>query len=110
MDFTEDKLRYFINFTEKLCDTYGRRRRKFAIGLHNLDVINSPLVYDAARDKEFVPLGSNRKMSFENDHRRARERAWSTAAYSEGGDTRKRVPVSGRREGQHNGHDTDHKL
>lgn len=65
VDFTDDTLRYFINFTEKLCETHGRRRRKFAIGLHNFDAIHSPLVYDAARGKEFVPLGSNRKMSFE---------------------------------------------
>lgn len=66
LDLTGSKLRYLINFTEKLCDTYGRRRRKFAVGLHNLDVISAPLTYDAARKKEFVPLGSAKKASFES--------------------------------------------
>ncbi len=66
VDLTGNNLPYFINFTEKLCDTYGRRRKKFAIGLHNLDVISSPLVYDAAHEKEFVPLGGNKKMRFED--------------------------------------------
>ncbi len=65
VNLTGNNLLYFINFTEKLCDTYGRKRKKFAIGLHNLDVISSPLVYDAARDKEFIPLGMNKKMRFE---------------------------------------------
>lgn len=65
VDLTGNNLLYFINFTEKLCDTYGRRRKKFAIGLHNFDVISSPLVYDAAHEKEFVPLGMNKKMRFE---------------------------------------------
>ena len=64
-DLSGDKLKYLINFTEKLCDTYGRRRRKLAIGLHNLDVIKGPLVYDAAHKGEFVPLGDSRKMTFE---------------------------------------------
>ena len=64
-DLSGNTLKYLINFTEKLCDTYGRKRRKIAIGLHNLDVIKGPLTYDAAHDKSFVPLGSNKEMSFE---------------------------------------------
>ena len=27
-DLSGDELKYLINFTEKLCDTYGRRRKK----------------------------------------------------------------------------------
>jgi phenylalanyl-tRNA synthetase beta chain len=65
VDLTGNNLRYLINFTEKLCDTHGRKRKKFAVGLHNLDVISAPLTYDAARKEAFVPLGSNVKMSFE---------------------------------------------
>ncbi len=66
LDLSGNELRYLINFTEKLCETYGRKRRKFAIGLHNLDVVGFPLTFDAARDREFVPLGATKKMSFES--------------------------------------------
>ena len=65
VDLGGNKLKYLINFTEKLCDTYGRKRRKLAIGLHNLDVIKGPVRYDAAHDGEFVPLGASKKMSFD---------------------------------------------
>jgi phenylalanyl-tRNA synthetase beta chain len=64
-DLTGNRLKYLINFTEKFCETYGRKRRKIAIGLHNLDVIKGPMVYDAARDKSFTPLGSAKEMTFE---------------------------------------------
>ncbi len=64
-DLSGNKLKYLINFTEKLCDTYGRRRKKLAIGLHNLDAIKGPLVYDAVHDGELVPLGESKKMKFE---------------------------------------------
>ena len=65
VDLSGNKLKYLINFTEKLSDTYGRRRRKLAMGLHNLDVIKGPLTYDAAHDRKFVPLGKSEKMSFD---------------------------------------------
>lgn len=65
IDLTGNKLRYLINFTEKFCDTYGRRRKKIAMGLHNLDVIKPPLIYDASHDGSFKPLGSEKQMSFE---------------------------------------------
>lgn len=64
VDLGGNRLKYLINFTEKFCDTYGRRRRKIAMGLHNLDVIRGPLKYDAAHDKSFIPLGSDKVKSF----------------------------------------------
>lgn len=57
-------LKYLINFSEKLCDTYGRKRAKFAIGMHNLDVIKGNLIYEAVKNGEFIPLDSRVKMSF----------------------------------------------
>ena len=57
-------LKNLINFTEKFCDTYGRKRRKIAIGLHNLDDIVGDLTYAAARDREIVPLGSKTQERF----------------------------------------------
>ena len=61
----ERKLKYMINFTDKLADTYGRNRKKMAIGLHNYNVINGNLVYDASRKGRFLPIGAKTEMSFE---------------------------------------------
>jgi len=62
---SEQQLKYLINFTEKLSETYGRKRRKMALGLHNYDVIKGPLVYDASKTGKFVPLGMEKEMSFD---------------------------------------------
>ncbi len=60
-----DRLKNLINFTEKLASTYGRKRKKMAIGLHNLDAISGKaLIYDAAAEKRFVPLGFKKSMDF----------------------------------------------
>ncbi len=58
-------LEELIQFQEKLHDTLGRRRRKVAIGLHDLDKLPSTrLVYrEASLDERFVPLHGNREMS-----------------------------------------------
>ncbi len=59
-----DRLKYLINFTEKFSITYGRRRKKIAMGLHNLEAVKGDLVYDAAANEKFVPLGTDREMTF----------------------------------------------
>jgi hypothetical protein len=41
-----------------------RRRKKISMGMSNLDVIKGPIVYDASRDGEFMPLGSTKKATF----------------------------------------------
>jgi phenylalanyl-tRNA synthetase beta chain len=61
-----NRLKNLINFTEKFCETYGRKRKKIAIGLHNLDVIRGPLTYTASADEEFIPLGYKTKMKFKD--------------------------------------------
>ncbi len=53
-----------MDFSEKFCSTYGRERRKIALGMHNLDAIKAPLEYDAYRDERFLPLGYKAEMSF----------------------------------------------
>ncbi|MDE1868983.1 MAG: phenylalanine--tRNA ligase subunit beta [Candidatus Micrarchaeota archaeon] len=65
VDMTGNRLKYLMNFTEKFCDTYGRKRRKLAIGVHNLDMVKGPLVYSAGNESGFVPLGASKSMSFE---------------------------------------------
>ncbi len=64
VDLSGNKLKYLINFTEKFADTYGRKRRKLAIGVHNLDEISGNLTYTASAGKSFVPLNSTASMSF----------------------------------------------
>jgi len=53
----EVSLRHLINFTEKFCDTFGRGRKKIAIGLHDFSKVKPPIQYDAFPDETFVALG-----------------------------------------------------
>jgi len=50
---------------EKLHETLGRKRRKVAIGVHNLTPVAQPFHYKAARPEaaSFVPLDSKEKMN-----------------------------------------------
>lgn len=64
VDLSGNMLKYLINFTEKFADTYGRKRKKLAIGVHNLDVIRGNVTYTAAENESFVPLNGSKKMSF----------------------------------------------
>jgi len=61
----EEGLRQLIQLQEVLHKTHGRNRKKFAIGLHNLDVVKAPIVYTAKRFDEFsfMPLEGDREMS-----------------------------------------------
>ncbi|MGC8567768.1 MAG: phenylalanine--tRNA ligase subunit beta [Candidatus Micrarchaeia archaeon] len=65
VDLSGNKLKYLINFAEKLSETYGRKRKLLAIGIHNLDVIKWPLLYSAESSGSFIPLNSSKNMSFE---------------------------------------------
>lgn len=60
----EEGLRQLIQLQEALHKTHGRNRRKFAIGLHNFDVIKPPITYIARPfdSFSFVPLGEDREM------------------------------------------------
>lgn len=65
LDMSGNALRYLVDFTEKLGSTYGRKRKKIAIGLHDYDKIDGELVYDAARSGNIVPLGEDAEQTFE---------------------------------------------
>ncbi len=64
-DLTGERLKYLINFTEKFSDTYGRRRRKLAIGIHNLAAIDGSITYTAAESGSITPLGSGKPLGFD---------------------------------------------
>lgn len=58
-------IKSLMQVQEKLHDTVGRKRKKVAIGVHNLDAIKSPLKYAAYGPEElsFVPLEKQTKMT-----------------------------------------------
>ncbi len=66
VDLSGNRLKYLINFTEKFADTYGRKRKKLAIGIHALSAIKGGIVYSAATEGRLVPLGKQRNMQFED--------------------------------------------
>ncbi len=65
-DLSGNRLKYLINFTEKFADTYGRRRKKLAIGIHSLSAIRGGLAYSASTAGRLIPLGRSRNMQFED--------------------------------------------
>ena len=60
----DNLIRSMMELQEKLHLTIGRKRSKFAIGMHDLDKVKPPFVYKAVDPKSvsFVPLASTEKM------------------------------------------------
>lgn len=65
VDLSGNKLKQIMDFQEDLHWVIGRDRKKVAIGIHNLDVIEPPFYYKAADPDEdsFVPLESEEEMT-----------------------------------------------
>ena len=59
-----NRLRYLIDFTNKIADTYGRKRRKIAIGLHDFSTIKGPLEYGAFTEGKMTALGDHGEKSY----------------------------------------------
>ncbi len=58
VEFDDPLIRSIIQMQEKLHITHGRRRRKVAIGLHNLDPVEFPVTYTTRPPEfKFRPLG-----------------------------------------------------
>jgi len=62
----DETVRQFISMQEDLHNGLGRKRRKVAIGLHNLEAIAFPVHY-SGKDAHFAftPLGSSEEMTVE---------------------------------------------
>jgi phenylalanyl-tRNA synthetase beta chain len=60
-----NRLKYLINFTEKIAETFGRHRKKIAIGIHNLDRIDGDLTYEVKKSGSMQPLGLQASETFE---------------------------------------------
>ncbi|HXX06431.1 MAG TPA: phenylalanine--tRNA ligase subunit beta, partial [Candidatus Bathyarchaeia archaeon] len=60
----DETIRQIITMQEDLHNGIGRRRKKASIGIHDLDKIRYPLVYNTAtRTHKFVPLNSSESMT-----------------------------------------------
>ena len=87
IDFDDALIRSIIQMQEKLHVTHGRRRRKVAIGLHNLEPIEFPITYTTKPPEfKFRPLGER----FEKDLTQiltemhtGREYAWVVEGFEE---------------------------
>ncbi len=80
VDLTGNKLKQVMEFQEDLHWVLGRDRKKVAIGIHNLDVIEAPFFYKGADpDKDsFVPLESVQEMTLREileEHKKGKEYA-----------------------------------
>jgi phenylalanyl-tRNA synthetase beta chain len=65
LNLDEEKIREIIQIQEKLHITYGRNRKKCAIGVYPLEKITFPIYYKADKpiNISFQPLEANRKMT-----------------------------------------------
>ena len=62
----DETIRQLISMQEDLHNGIARKRKKAAIGLHNMDVVKPPLTYAGVPSSfEFVPLGESNKMTVE---------------------------------------------
>ncbi|MEZ0319035.1 MAG: phenylalanine--tRNA ligase subunit beta [Pyrobaculum sp.] len=61
VELDDEAIRQLIQLQEKLHETYGRSRRKVAIGFYDLSKIKPPISYRrVSKDVEYVPLGFSR--------------------------------------------------
>jgi len=65
LKFDDERIREVIQLQEKLHVTFGRNRKKLALGIYPLDKIKLPITYTAKKpsDIRFRPLESDRDMS-----------------------------------------------
>ncbi|MEM3567549.1 MAG: phenylalanine--tRNA ligase subunit beta [Thermoplasmata archaeon] len=76
-----DYIAEMMQIQEKLHETIGRKRRKLAIGIHDLDKVTPPFTYQAVNPESiaFEPLGINRVMNLREileRHPKGIEYAW----------------------------------
>ncbi|NOZ80313.1 MAG: phenylalanine--tRNA ligase subunit beta [DPANN group archaeon] len=64
ISFTDERIREVIQIQEKMHVSYGRNRKKMAIGIYPLEKIKMPIRYTALPPKEirFRPLEASREM------------------------------------------------
>ncbi len=74
-------IKQLIQFQEKICENYGRKREKVAIGIYCYKKIRFPVYYKATKPDSisFVPLDFRRKMTQKEileEHPKGKEYGW----------------------------------
>jgi phenylalanyl-tRNA synthetase beta chain len=88
VDIDDTMLKSIMEMQEKLHTTIGRKRKKLAIGIHDLDKVNAPFTYRLAepRSIRFVPLAKTEEMDMEEiltKHEKGRDYAHLLEGYSQ---------------------------
>lgn len=67
VQMTDEFIKSLMQIQEKLHVTHCRKRRKAAIGVHDLDKIKFPVLYTTKDTAfKFIPLGEQREMTLDN--------------------------------------------
>ncbi len=61
----DETIQNLMQMQEKLHDTVGRRRKKVAVGIHDLKEIKFPLEYSVGEEETFVPLDCDEEMGLD---------------------------------------------
>jgi phenylalanyl-tRNA synthetase beta chain len=74
-------IKQMVQLQEKLCESYGRRRLKVAIGVYSYDKIKFPIHYKATDPEsiKFIPLEFKKEMTqaeILEEHPKGKEYAW----------------------------------
>ena len=64
ISFNDESLSDMFSFMDKFCDTFGRMRRKLAIGVHNLDSINGNITYSISKDESMQALRERKPLRY----------------------------------------------
>ena len=80
VEITEDLLKQLIQIQEKVCLSFGRKRKTVAMGIYDFDKIEAPLKYKAVKPEsvKFVPLEFKVEMDLNEilqEHPKGREYA-----------------------------------
>ena len=85
--FDDSLIRSFIQMQEKLHVTHGRKRRKVAIGIHDLNPVEFPVTYTTKPpDFEFQPLGEESEHNLEwilTEMKTGKEYSWTVEGFKE---------------------------
>ena len=56
-------IKQLMQHSEKIDNSYGRKRKRSSIGMYNLSMIQSPVLYEIAeKSHKFIPLGYEKEM------------------------------------------------
>lgn len=79
VEMNEKTIKAMIQAQEKIHETFGRKRKKVAIGIHDFDATSPPFSYRSLKHMTFIPLESGTEMSPQQvlkEHPKGKEYGW----------------------------------